>query len=71
MRDKKGLMTFEIDLDTMEVKEAHWQRGSIFCTYSATHGGMTTETFILTQRPNCRYIQALNITNAKRKAKNL
>lgn len=70
MKDKQGLLTFEVDLTTMEVKEAEWKPGSIFCTYSAK-GSSTMETWLLVERPNCQYLKALNLKNAQRKAKSI
>lgn len=68
MKDKRGLLTFELDLLTREVKEAQWKPGSIFCSYSAMDGGSTMETWLLVKRENCHYFMALNIKNAIRKA---
>ena len=67
MRDKKGLLTFEFNPITGEVKEAEWKPGSVFCTYSAIDGGSTMETWLLVQRDGCQYLKALNMKNAIRK----
>lgn len=71
MRDKKGLLTFEIDLNTKNVKEAEWRPGGIFHSYSGTEGSSTVETYLLVRRDNCYYLKALNLANAKCKASRL
>lgn len=71
MRNRHGLLTFEYDTITKDVKEAEWKPGSTFCSYSATEGSTKVEIFLLVQRPDCQYFKALNLKNAKRKAANL
>lgn len=62
--------TWELDLKTGKVELAQFKSGSIFISASLD-SSTTTETWILTQRENCRYFLALNEKNAKRKGLNL
>lgn len=70
MKDHKGLTVFEYNTVTKKVDEATYKRGSSFTSFGPS-GTVTNDTFVLEERPDCKYFSALNMRNALRKAKAL
>lgn len=62
--------TWELNLKTGNVELAQFKPGSIFISASLNESE-TTETWIMTERENCKYFLALNRKNAIRKGLNL